>query len=190
MLIFSVILRVDRSLISKIALPMDSIVMRFTEIFKAIPTLFLLLSIISFFKSQTLWSTAFIIGALGWPGILRLVRGEVVNIRDEAFIVNSKLMGVSNFRIMWRHIIPNILPVLLIAMTFIMAANILLEATLSFLGLGLPLDQPSWGGLLRQSREDFGAWWLAVFPGLMITFTLFSLNILAERYNNLTGKGF
>lgn len=171
------------------SLPIDNIVMRFTEIFKAVPTLFLLLSIISFLRSQSLWSTTLLIGILGWPRILRLVRGEVLDIKKEIFITNAKLLGLSDLKIVMRHIIPNILPLILVSMAFLISTNILLESTLSFLGLGLPLDQASWGGLLRQSREDFGAWWLAVFPGLAITFTLFSLNILAERYNNMVKKG-
>ena len=173
---------------TRIEFPMDSIVMRFTEIFRAVPKLFLLLSLISFVRSQNLWSTAFLLGALGWPRILRLVRGEVMDIKKETYIINARLIGLSDFKIIWRHILPNILPLLLVSMAFLISGNILFESTLSFLGLGLPPDQPSWGGLLRQSREDFGAWWLAVFPGLTITLTLFSLNILAENYNNYTKK--
>ena len=165
--------------------PMDDVIMRFAEIFRAVPTLFLLLSIISFFKSQSLWSTALIIGMLGWSRILRLVRGEILNLKKEQFISNARLIGLGDFQIVLRHMMPNILPILLVSMAFLISANILLESTLAFLGLGLPIDQASWGGLLSQSREDFGAWWLAIFPGLAITFTLFSLNILAERYNNL-----
>jgi len=172
----------------KIYLPMDSFIMRFTEVFRAVPKLFLLLSIIAFMHSQNLWTTTLVLGALGWPRILRLVRGEVMDIKEEIYVTNAKLMGQTDFNIIRRHILPNILPILLVSMTFLISGNILLESTLSFLGLGLPLDQPSWGGLLRQSREDFGAWWLALFPGLTITLTLFSLNILADRYNNSIKK--
>jgi peptide/nickel transport system permease protein len=170
--------------------PVDSIVMRFTEVFRAVPKLFLLLTIISFLKSQGLWTTTFLLGTLGWSRILRLVRGEVLEIKEQTFIINAKMMGLSDFQIMRKHVLPNVLPILLVSMAFLVSGNILLESTLSFLGLGLPLDLPSWGGLLRQSREDFGAWWLAVFPGLTITFTLFSLNILAEYYNKQSQKAF
>ncbi|MEE9374363.1 MAG: ABC transporter permease [Saprospiraceae bacterium] len=171
-----------------ISFPLDSIVMRFTEIFRAVPKLFLLLTVITFLKGQGLWTTTFLLGTLGWPRILRLVRGEVLEVKNQTFIINAQMMGLSDARIIWKHILPNILHLLLVSMAFLISGNILLESTLSFLGLGLPLDLPSWGGLLKQSREDFGAWWLAVFPGLTITFTLFSLNILAENYNNSAKK--
>lgn len=172
----------------KMFFPMDNIVMRFTEIFKAVPKLFLLLSIITFAKSQNIWTTTFLIGSLGWPSILRLVRGEVLAIKKQTYLVNSKLMGQNDINIIIKHILPNVLPIVLVAMVFQISGNILLESTLSFLGLGLPPDIPSWGGLLKQSREDFSAWWLAIFPGLTITLTLFSLNIIAEMYNNSTKK--
>ena len=170
--------------------PLDSVIMRFAEVFRAVPKLFLLLTIISFIRSQGLWTTTLLLGFLGWSRILRLVRGEVLEIKEKTYILNAKLLGMSDFKVMMRHILPNVMPLLLVSMAFLISGNILLESTLSFLGLGLPLDLPSWGGLLRQSREDFGAWWLALFPGLTITFTLFSLNILAEHYNNLTKKSF
>lgn len=176
--------------IAQVYIPIDGIVMRFTEIFRAVPGLFLLLSFIAFLQSQTMWSTSILIGCLGWVSIMRLVRGEVMEIRKSDFITNARLMGMSDYKIIIRHIIPNVLPVLLVSTAFLISANILLESTLSFLGLGLPLDQPSWGGLLRQSREDFGAWWIALFPGMAITLTLVSLNILAERYNKWAKKAF
>ncbi len=180
----------SRSLKGIIAFPMDSIVMRFTEIFRAVPKLFLLLFLITFLKSQGLWTTTLLLGALGWSRILRLVRGEVLEIKQQTYVINAKIMGLSDFRIILKHILPNVMPLILVSMAFLISGNILMESTLSFLGLGLPLDLPSWGGLLRQSREDFGAWWLAVFPGFTITFTLFSLNILAEHYNKLSKKAF
>tara|TARA_B100000497_G_C7587082_1_gene353181 strand:+ start:94 stop:588 length:495 start_codon:yes stop_codon:yes gene_type:complete len=164
--------------------------MRFTEIFRAVPKLFLLLFLITFLKSQGLWTTTLLLGALGWSRILRLVRGEVLEIKQQTYVINAKIMGLSDFRIILKHILPNVMPLILVSMAFLISGNILMESTLSFLGLGLPLDLPSWGGLLRQSREDFGAWWLAVFPGFTITFTLFSLNILAEHYNKLSKKAF
>ena len=113
-----------------------------------------------------------------------------MEIRKADFITNARLMGLPDYKIILRYVLPNILPVLLVSGAFLISGNILLESTLAFLGLGLPLDQPSWGGLLRQSREDFGAWWIALFPGLAITFTLFSLNILAEQYNKWAKKAF
>ena len=178
----------SRFLSGKYFVPVDSIVMRFAEVFRAVPKLFLLLTVITFLRSQNLLTTTLLLGALGWSRILRLVRGEVLELKEQTYIVNAKMMGLSDFKIIWNHILPNVLPLLLVSMAFLISGNILLESTLSFLGLGLPLDLPSWGGLLRQSREDFGAWWLAVFPGLTITFTLFSLNILAESYNNSSKK--
>lgn len=186
--IFMIMKFLSKRFNGKYFIPIDSIIMRFAEIFRAVPKLFLLLTVISFLHSQNLWTTTFLLGALGWSRILRLVRGEVMELKEQTYITNAKVMGLSDFRIISKHILPNVMPLLLVSMAFLISGNILIESTLSFLGLGLPLDLPSWGGLLRQSREDFGAWWLAVFPGLTITLTLFSLNILADSYNNSSKK--
>ena len=180
--------RLNSILKTSIYLPIDSIVMRFAEIFRAVPTLFILLTLITFIKIPNIWTTVLLLGALGWSRILRIVRGEVLEIKNKTFITNAQLLGMSDFKVISSHVLPNVLPLILVSMAFLISNNILLESTLSFLGIGIPLDVPSWGGLLRQSREDFSAWWLAIFPGLTITLTLFSLNIIAEQYNKSVKK--
>jgi len=182
-LIIFIINKANNNLNSRIRIPVDSLVMRLAEIFRAVPILFILLTLIAFIKSPSVWTTALLLGCLGWSRILRLVRGEIMEIKNKSYITNAELLGLSDFKVIMNHLLPNVLPIILISMAFMISSFILLESTLSFLGLGLPLDTPSWGGILKQSRENFNAWWLAIFPGLTITLTLFSLNILAESYN-------
>lgn len=162
-------------------LALDHLVLRIIEIFNAVPTLVLLIVVLGMLQQANIFSVMLIIGLVRWTGIARFVRGELLKIRELPYIQAAQLSGLSHFRILVRHALPNALAPVLVAFAFGMAGAILLEAFLSFLGLGLSADQVSWGSLLQQSRNKAAAWWLAIFPGLAIFFTVLSLNLLADR---------
>lgn len=157
----------------------DMIGMRLVEIFEAIPVLFLLLAFVAFF-GRSVYIIMIIIGITGWSGYARYVRAEFLKLRKQDFVQAAIASGLSLRSILFRHMLPNgIAPVLVVA-SFGVAAAILTEATLSFLGLG-PVEAPSWGGMLNEAvKSSVFNWWLAVFPGGAIFFTVFSYNLMGE----------
>lgn len=164
----------------KIRVAVDRIIMRLIELFNALPTLVILIAFLPLIDSPTIFTVMLIIGLIRWTGIARFVRAELLRIRQLPYIDAARLSGFSQPYILLRHALPNALGPVIIALSFGMAGAILLEAYLSFLGVGLSPDQVSWGSLLRQSRDVPTAWWLAIFPGLSIFFTILSLNIIGE----------
>lgn len=163
-----------------ISLAIDGMVMRLIELFNSFPTLVLLIAILPAIDSPSILTVMLVIGLIRWTGIARFVRAELLRIRNLPYIDAARLSGFSHGRILFRHALPNALGPVVIAISFGMAGAILLEAYLSFLGIGLSSDQVSWGSLLRQSRDQPAAWWLAIFPGLAIFLTVLSLNVLGE----------
>jgi peptide/nickel transport system permease protein len=122
-----------------------------------------------------------IIGCLRWTGIARLVRAEMLRIRDLQYIEAAKVLGLGKWRIWGRHALPNGLRPVWAALAFGMAGAILVEASLSFLGIGLPVETVTWGSLMRQlPAANLRPWWLAVFPGLAIFMTVLAFNALGE----------
>jgi len=168
-----------------ISIPIDLMVMRFIEMFNAIPGLFLLLSLLALFKSQSIASIILIIGILSWTNIARFVRAEFLKIRSMDYIKSAKLQGINNAKILFIHGLPNAITPVLITLSFGVSAAILAESSLSFLGLGLAQEQVTWGSLLNQSRSYFSAWWLAIFPGLAIFMTILSFNIIGEKLTEI-----
>lgn len=173
----------------KISLPIDAIVLRMIEILNSIPGLFLLLSIITLFTQKSLTNIMIIIGLLSWTSIARFVRAELIKIRSMEYIQAAKALGYSEGRIIWRHALPNALGPVMITLAFGIANAILVEAFLSFIGIGLPPDLVTWGSMLNSTREATTAWWLAVFPGgaIFITVTLF--NLLGEDIEKVIKEG-
>jgi peptide/nickel transport system permease protein len=163
----------------KVKIPVDIIVMRTIEIILSIPTLFLILAIIAMVEEPSLTVIMVIIGFTRWTGIARLMRGELLRIRGLEYIEAARALGFSEFRTILRHAIPNALSPVLIAIAFGVAAAILIEAFLSFLGLS-PADLVTWGSMLNQARSNINSWWLAVFPGLAIFVTVTVLNLVGE----------
>ena len=160
--------------------PMDWLVMRGVEIFNAVPGLFLLLAIVAVIDQPSVYYVMVVIGLLRWTTIARFARAEFLKIRELEYVQAGKILGFSDFRIIWRHILPNAIGPILITIAFGMASAILVESALSFLGIGLGTGEISWGLLLREARTNFGAWWLAVFPGLAIFATVLCFNLLGE----------
>ena len=157
----------------------DMLGMRLVEIFEAVPTLFLLLTFVAFF-GRSLYIMMVIIGITSWPGYARYVRAEFLRLRKQDFVQAAEAAGLPLPSILFRHMLPNGMGPVLVAASFGVAAAILAEATLSFLGLGL-VDDPSWGEMLNQAVQSSSFnWWMAAFPGGAIFFTVFAYNLIGE----------
>jgi len=164
----------------QLRLPLDILVMRLIEIFNSIPALLLILSVVAIIEQQSIFYIMAIIGLIRWTGIARFIRAELLRIRSLEYIEAAQALGYSEWRIILRHAIPNALTPVLITIAFGIASAILLEAFLSFLGIGVPAEQVTWGSMLSASRSQFSAWWLAIFPGLAIFMTVTVFNLLGE----------
>jgi peptide/nickel transport system permease protein len=157
----------------------DILGMRLVEIFEAVPTLFLLLTFVAFF-GRSLYIMMVIIGITSWPGYARYVRAEFLRLRKQDFVQAAEAAGLPLSSILFRHMLPNGMGPVLVAASFGVAAAILAEATLSFLGLGL-VDDPSWGEMLNQAVQSSSFnWWMAAFPGGAIFLTVFAYNLIGE----------
>lgn len=163
-----------------VTIPLDLLIMRFIEVMNSIPGLLLLLASVAVLTHQSIFTTMLIIGLIGWTGIARFLRAELMRIRNLEYIEAARAMGLNNRQIVWRHALPNALTPVLITIAFGIAGAILLESTLSFLGIGASADDMTWGRILRSSRDYFSAWWLAVFPGVAIFLTVTVFNLIGE----------
>ncbi len=163
----------------RVSIPMDIIVSRLIEIMLSIPTLFLILAIVAIAKPSIFLVMA-VIGLTSWTGIARFIRAELLRVRSLEYIEAANALGYSQFRIVMKHALPNALSSMLIAVAFGIAAAILIESTLSFLGIGVPAETLTWGSILSAARQTPEAWWLAIFPGLAIFVTVSVYNLLGE----------
>ena len=160
--------------------PLDAIVSRIIEILNSIPSLLLIIALSAITKpSYTLLIS--IIGFLSWTTIARLTRAEYLKTKQLDYITSSKAIGRSDFAIMRKHILPNVFPIILVQIIFGMAGAVLIEASLSFIGVGIPSNTVSWGSLLNEARDHFSAWWLVVFPGLCVFTLIFIYNRIATE---------
>lgn len=159
---------------------LDTILMRLVDIMLCFPSFFLILAVIAFLQ-PSIWIIMAVIGLTGWMGVARLVRAEVLAIREMEYILAARCIGCSDLRIIVRHILPNALSPVLVAATLGVAGAILTESALSFLGIGVQPPTPSWGNILTSGKDyiEF-AWWLSLFPGLAILITVLSYNLLGE----------
>ncbi len=164
----------------RVYLPADMLVTRLIEVMNSIPALLLLLSVAAVLRKPSLLATMLIIGLIRWTGIARFIRAELLRIRSLGYVEAARVLGLSEWRILWRHAAPNALGPVLIALAFGIAGAILLEAFLSFLGIGLSPEEVTWGTMLNVARSNFRAWWLALGPGLAIFFTVTIFNLLGE----------
>lgn len=164
----------------RITIPVDIIVSRTIEVLNSIPTLLLILSICAVVKKPSIMLIMVIIGFTGWTGIAKYMRAELLKVRSLEYIEAAQSLGYSEWRIMFRHAIPNALTSVLISIAFGVASAILTESALSFLGIGVQADVVTWGKLLNEARSEVSAWWFAVFPGLCIFITVTVFNLLGE----------
>ncbi len=187
--IASLIERIAPFFRKEITLPIDAIVLRMIEILNSIPGLLLLLSIVSVFQKKSILNIMVIIGLLSWTGIARFVRAELMKIRQMEYIQAAKALGYSDRRTMWKHALPNALSPVMITLAFGIANAILVEAFLSFIGIGLPSDLVTWGTMLNSTRQATYAWWLAIFPGSAIFITVTLFNLLGEHLESALKEG-
>lgn len=158
----------------------DSVIMRFVDILLSIPSLFLLVFIGSIFTMSPI-GLALVIAVVGWLGLARLVRGEVMSIKQRDYVEAAKVVGVSDSRIIARHIFPNVIPLVIVWATLAVPVLIIVEASLSYLGLGVQTPVPSWGNMLRDAQRFINHQWTLVFiPGAMIYITVLAINLLGN----------
>jgi peptide/nickel transport system permease protein len=170
----------------------DTGLSRMTDIVMSLPVLLLALGLVAGCGLQSrgclgglikpgLLLVSYVIGLFNWPYIARLVRGEVLRLREKEFIEAARAVGASNARIMGREILPNVFAPVLVFTTLIIPNNILFEAALSFLGIGVPPQTPSWGKMLSDAGSIFTvAWWMMVFPGLFLFATTLAFNLVGD----------
>jgi len=168
------------SIQSNIKIAVDIIVMRLIEIMESIPTLIFLLAVLAIIEKPSIINIMVIIGLITWTGIARFIRAELLQVRQLDYIDAAQSMGFSEFRILFRHAIPNSLTPVLITIAFGIASAILTEAFLSFLGIGVSVSDVTWGSMLNSSRESIKVWWLAILPGSAIFITVSIFNLIGE----------
>ncbi len=159
---------------------LDRLNMRIVDVMLSIPTFFLILAVIAFI-GPSIWNIMFIIGLTSWMGVARLVRAEFLSLKKREYVLAAKAIGASDIRIIFRHMLPNSLAPIIVSAVLGVASAVLLESSLSFLGLGVQPPYPSWGNILTTGQANIEiAWWLSVFPGLAILLTVLSYNLLGE----------
>lgn len=159
---------------------LDIIVMRFADVQLALPFILLAITFIAVIGGG-LTNMILLLIISQWVQYARLVRGSVLSLRDREFILSAKAIGVKDVRILFQHLLPNLIGPVIVLMTLNVANNILLESSLTFLGLGVDPVIPSWGGMLAEGRTYLQtAWWVSVFPGLAILLTVLGLNLLGD----------
>ena len=158
----------------------DVIIMRFVDVMLCFPTIFLIMAVIAFLE-PSIWNIMAVIGLTSWMGVARLVRAEFLSLRSRDFVLAARLIGASDLRILFCHILPNAIAPVLVAATLGVGNAILTESALSFLGIGVQPPTPSWGNMLTAGKDNIEiAWWLSLFPGLAILITVLAYNLLGE----------
>lgn len=161
----------------------DNALMRFTEFFQVLPALLFAMVLVTLF-TPSLTMIAIAIGVVSWPQTARLTRAEFMKIKNLEYVTAARAIGAKNGRIMWRVILPNALPPLIVSATLTVGVAILFEAGLSFLGLGDP-NTMSWGLMIGSNREYIlQAWWPVTFPGVMIFLTVFAVSLIGDGLND------
>lgn len=159
---------------------LDSLLMRLVDALLMFPRLFLILALAALFESQ-LWVVILVLGFTGWMSVARLVRAELLSLRQRDFVLAARAIGQHPWRIFLRHMLPNALSPVLVDTSLMVGSVILVEAALSFLGLGVQPPAPSWGNLIADGADALvSAWWVTMFPGLAISITVIAFNLLGD----------
>jgi peptide/nickel transport system permease protein len=159
----------------------DAVMMRLIDALLSIPRVLLLIAILGLWGRIPLPVFIALLGLTGWFGVSRLVRGQVLALRDEDFVVSARALGVGDARLLLRHVLPNVLSPILVAATLGIGNVILLEAGLSYLGLGVQQPTASWGNIIQDGGDQIATlWWISLFPGLAIVFTVMAFNTLGD----------
>jgi peptide/nickel transport system permease protein len=164
---------------------MDETIMRFVDLMMCFPTFFLILAVIALLE-PSIWNIMIVIGLTGWMGIARLIRAEILSIKHKEFVLAAKSLGLSEVRIIFRHVLPNAMSPIYVVATLGIGGAILTESALSFLGIGVQPPTPSWGNILTQAKDNIEvAWWLSLYPGLAIFLTVMGYNLLGEGLRDI-----
>lgn len=169
----------------------DNLLMRLTDLFIALPRIFMLIVMTLLMRSLDIGflsayggvgGIVLILGILSWTGVARIVRGQFLGLKQKEFVEAARTLGIGNQRIVLRHVLPNTATPIIVAATLLVAATIIAESGLSFLGFGVQPPTPTWGNMLRSAQDEMrkGNWWMAVFPGLMIFLTVISINYIGD----------
>ena len=159
----------------------DGVIMRFVDMVISFPRLVLLIAIIAVFEQSSIFLIIAVLGFTQWPGTTRIVRGEVLSLREREFIQAARALGFTRMRIILRHVIPNTMAPVIVAATLGIGNVIVLEAGLSFLGIGIQAPTPSWGSMVAEGQGDLlAAWWISTFPGLAIVLTVVAFNLVGD----------
>jgi peptide/nickel transport system permease protein len=159
---------------------LDAIVMRLTDAMMAIPALFLIITTLALFGTSVT-GLVIAIGATSWMGLARLVRAELLSIREQAYVEAARALGMQPASVLARHALPHLLPSVLVNVTFGVGTAILMESALSFIGLGIQPPSASWGNMLTNAQSYlYSTPWLAVYPGLLILVTVVAVNVLGD----------
>jgi peptide/nickel transport system permease protein len=158
----------------------ELVLMRFTDIMMAFPTLLLAMTLVAILK-PSLWIIIVVIGLVYWTWIARVVYGQVVAMREREFVIASRALGGNRRYVILHHILPQLIPTIIVWGTLGIATNVMLEASLSYLGIGVQPPTPSWGGMIQQGQSYYrAAPWLVMYPGLAIMITVFAFNLLGD----------
>ncbi|MCH8928886.1 MAG: ABC transporter permease [Candidatus Marinimicrobia bacterium] len=163
----------------------DKILMRSVDILLGFPKLFIVLLAVGL-GTPSIWLTVAVLGALSWMEVARIVRGEVILVREMNYVKAATALGLKSSAIIFRYILPNVISTIIVSTTLLIGTMILVEATLSFLGLGVQPPDASWGTIMNQGRADpLGAWWISTFAGLSIIITLIGFNLLGDGLRDI-----
>jgi len=168
----------------------DQLMMRATELLSSVPTLLIILLLLSISGRPTVFSIALIMGVTGWVNLARIVRSEVRQIQNSEYILAARLLGTSFPRILYKHLLPNFISTIMFMVVASVSSCIMMESTLSFLGLGLPVDIVSWGSMLSLSNKALltNSWWIIVIPGAFIIVTLLCITNIGHYLRGKSNK--
>jgi peptide/nickel transport system permease protein len=159
----------------------DTAISRFVDAMMAVPVLLLAIALASVLRSGSVWIVILILGLVNWTYLARIIRAEVLSLRERDFVEAARALGASDRALLLRHLLPNLLGPLIVFATLSVAGNILLESALSFLGVGIQPPTPSWGNMIEEGMPFYTvAWWIMLFPGLAILLTVVSLNLVGD----------
>lgn len=160
----------------------DIIMMRFLEALLTIPSLIIILAFQMFMQGD-MWSMALIIGITSWLTTARIVRSEFIRLKDLEFVKMAKMLGTPIVKILFGHLLRNSIPAIFVVTLFGFASAIFMEVSLGFLGIGVPPEIPSWGNMLYYAQNDIlvGAWWIGLFPGILIFITILAINFIGDE---------
>lgn len=166
---------------------LDAVFMRLADIQLAFPYILLTLAVLAVL-GPGLNIVIFVLGIASWPAYARIIRGAVLSVKQREFVASAVALGANTSRIVFRHVLPNVLAPLLVVATLQISQMMMAEAALSFLGAGVPITTPTWGGMLNEGqRYIFNAWWLTIFPGVALTLVVIAFNFVGDGVDEVVG---